>query len=147
LIPSDDDLFLIEDFESIQVRVAVENQTSKTSVDFDARVYGDVAVQFASGHEPIRLMELRDAGISLDAPARTATAGHILDCTIDVSGTPIPLCFKVRGRVSAEIPLEENRVKLDVELIDFEARFFDALRSLFSKRQAEIEDFLQRMKR
>jgi hypothetical protein len=80
-------------------------------------------------------------------PARAGAIGHVVEVDIDVHGASLPLCFKVKGRVSALVALEGERERMELELLEVNQRFFDALKALFKKRQEEIDQFLASMRR
>jgi hypothetical protein len=71
----------------------------------------------------------------------------VLDIKVDVRGAALPLCFTIRGRVTGLAPLEDGRERLEAQLVECDRRFFDALQSLFKKRQEEIDLFLSGMRR
>jgi hypothetical protein len=141
-----EDLFDIADFNSVRVKVRIENQTSKTSVGGDTRTYGEREFEADPAKVDIRLMEFKPKGLALDVPGKVGAVGHVLDIELDVQGASLPLCFKVRGKVAAIQALENDRERMDVDLIEVNQRFHDALRSLFQKRQEEIDVFLASMK-
>ena len=143
-----EDLFDTSDFDSVRVLVRLENQTSKTKVGGESRTFGEQEYMAADPSQiEIRLMEFRPRGLSLDVPSKVGAPGHIVDIEIDVTGASLPLCFKVRGKVSSVQPLENERERMDVDLLEVNPRFYDALRALFQKRQEEIDVFLASMRR
>jgi hypothetical protein len=142
----DEELFSIQDFKSIEVRVWVENLTTKTGVHDDSRMLGSVEIPLEGEHPEARLMEFDAKTISLDLPHRTAASGHFLDLKIDVTGIQLPFCFEVRGKVSLTEALDDGRERVVVEMTEYEPRYFDALKNIFIQRQVEIDAFLKQVR-
>src|SRR5579885_3626775 len=128
-----EDLFDTSDFSSVRVRVSIQNQTSRTSVGGDTRAFGEQEYAVDPAQSEIRLMEFKPTALALDVPTKVGSIGHVLDVELDVQGASLPLCFKVRGKVAALQPLEGGRERLDLDIVEVNARFYDALRALFQK--------------
>ena len=59
-----EELFDIADFNSVQVKVGIENQTSKTSIGSDTRTYGEQEFEADPSQVAIRLMEFKASGLA-----------------------------------------------------------------------------------
>jgi hypothetical protein len=137
------DLIDAQVFQQIEVDVSLENLTSGTGVSGHSRTFGQESVQADADPLTIRLMELRDGGVSLDVPSKSGALGHVVRLGFDVRGANLPFNFTVKGNVVKVEGLDVGREKFDVAFTEFDREFMGALRTIFEQRQAEIEKFLE----
>lgn len=139
-------LFDLNDFESLEIQVVLENMTAKTAVGLDLRTIGDHTERSKSKEFVVRLMELRDDGVSLDVPSRSGAVGHIVKIEFAVINYSKPIKFIANGLVSGVSSVKEGRDKFDVTFTTYDKSQFDELKNIFSQRQAQIEDFFNHVK-
>ena len=141
-----------EVWSRLGIEVFVENRTTGTGVGGRARRLGDrwETLGAGAGDESaiVRVGELGSAALSLDAPARSAAYGHVLDVHLQArSGDRAAARAQVRARVTGVTPLEDGRERIDLALTEAQtdagAGYGDLLR-LYAARQGEIDDFMRR---
>ncbi len=137
--------FKVEDFDSIRIVIAIHNQTSETGVGENFRSFGNQTVE-GSAKSNIRLVTFGSGFLVFDVPAKIASIGHILDCSIDVIGTNPRLSFEVLGKVVGSEALDDGRTKLTLNLTDYDREALDKLQGIYNRRQAEIDEFLARVR-
>ena len=91
-------------------------------------------------------MELQPGGVCLDVPVKTGAMGHTLKLTFEVRGAKLPFTFTAKGVVKKAASLGEGREKFEIEFVEVETSYFEALRSLFDQRQSEIDRFMAEVK-
>ncbi|MDR3608652.1 MAG: hypothetical protein P4M08_14915 [Oligoflexia bacterium] len=140
-----DELLRVEDFDSIRIGVAIQNQTSQTGVGDRFRTYGNVKIE-----EPwsgsIRLVTFAPGVLVFDTPEKTASEGHILECVVEVLGVSSPFSFEVTGKVTETERLDDQRTKLTLTLTDYDRASLARLQEVYSRRQTEIDEFLKRVR-
>ena len=117
------------DFKSIQLTVLVKNATTRTEVPKDKKV---VFVQFF------------EEAVELEVPLRTCSMGHSLLIEIEIAGTPKKTeKFEATGKVKQIKRTSDEMESIVLELVQFKNKNWENLKSLFTSRQTEIEEFLK----
>jgi hypothetical protein len=140
------ELFNPRDFESMRILVQVHNCTSETRVGAGSRWFGSVDHSTESPALEVRLREIPPTALVLDVPARTAAQGHSLEIMVEVSGTPSPMSFVVKGRAMAPLDVGEGRERLQIELLEPNDEKLVILRRILQRRQEEIDAFISSMR-
>ena len=124
-----DVVLAVSDFESLKIKFDISNTTTNTK-------FRDV--------ETIRLIELLEQGMIIEAPGRSCSNGHSLMLTITVN-IPLkkPLKFTSTAKADAIEHLEDTgEDRITLSFVQFDEKGFDDFCALFSSRQSEIELFL-----
>ena len=152
------DLLNLDDFKKIELAITIENQTTKTSIFLNRRVFqkgqGDV---IEPGDFPIYLVELLERGFALDLPPRTCSVGHILKVSIEALNTPEHKVFQFI--VKAQEPAAssgdrsekrgssaQDRQQFNFEIIQFEEQVWEDFLKSFSKKQEAILELFEQIK-
>jgi hypothetical protein len=142
-----ENLFNLDDFSSVEIIVQVRNRTSQTAVQGGKRLFGKDQGAPSEKVAQVRLMEFDEKSLSLDAPEKTASRGHLLLVSVEVKGIPSAFEFSLLAKVQETYPLEDQRMRLDLVIHESEHRGYEIFLDLFQDRQKEIENFIKSMAR
>ncbi len=126
---SDEELFSPKNSQSLEVRFKMVNSTAGTSV---------------TDEKKIKLIQLLEKGLMIEAPARSCAVGHNISLDIRCIGTePLKIDFHITGRVESlkSFP-DENTDEITLKLLQYPEAPWDALNKVFVDRQKEIIEFL-----
>ncbi|MGZ3695604.1 MAG: hypothetical protein ACXWQO_15950 [Bdellovibrionota bacterium] len=140
----DFDILNPDDFRSIQVEIRMDNETSDTTLMRGSRAYGKLIV--AEPEAGVQFLEYSANGMVLEVMHPSCDVGHTLNLDIRVTGIKIELHFTVKARVTELEHLGESRDQIKVELSSYDDLFWNAFKSVFEKRQAEITKFFSEAK-
>jgi hypothetical protein len=141
------DLIDLSDFDSIRISVNVSNQTSNTGVGSNKRSFGEVSDSNSDKSLIIHLIELELDYVVLDVPAKSAAKGHFLKIEFVAEGVTPVIAFTAIGKVKEIENLGDERDRYTITIMNDDAKsYIQALRSVYEKRQKEIEDFFAQVK-
>ena len=157
---SDSPLIYLGDFKSIELRIALLNLNASIELRDGAR-YRITAEGMkdelpSKGDNGIHLVELTASGMIVDAPTGFCSKGDRVQLDIEVMNSPTPAFFNGTS-VITEIERNETLTykeanvthhqeptdTLSLELLPESAGAWEEFKSIFSRRQNEIEEFLR----
>ena len=136
--PSASELIEFDDFQSVELQIAVENMTSHTKI-----------ADGTSKGPRVDLVELAERGFTVNLPRASCASGHNLMIEIAVIQPPSKrMKFSATTKVelvekNSEVKGNKEPERVELSLIQFEEEAWERLKTLFTSRQNEIEDFFK----
>lgn len=118
-------------FQPIRLFVRFKNLVSDTEVTPDL----------------VQLIELGELSLVFEVPQKVCSQGHSILITIWETKRNPDATFKIleaTGKVVSSEPLEEGRLRAELQLLQYEHEDLQKLHFLFNQRQDEISEFLNR---
>jgi len=146
--PNEDNFHLIrtEDFQSIRLHLSFENLTTQTKVGMGQRVYGGTKMQ-GSEADTVELIEFGDNTMTLDVPSRIASQGHQVMVYLQSENLNPDITFNATGKVlEAEKSDSPSRFKLKVQLVNYDEKLWNSLRTAFERKQEEASSLFYQIK-
>lgn len=153
---SADDLINVDDFKSLKLDIAIENQTSHVTIYENRRIFPkgkDEVIE--EGHFPVVMFQVLEKGFILELPARACSVGHVLKIFIETRNLPVNKKYTFIARVKALQDDRDNpskksdattRQQFELELTNFDPELWQAFQNIFESKQAEITEFFESAK-
>lgn len=144
-------MFNPDDFRSLQVTVALKNDTTRTEIRAGARIFGKEVTPAREDEDlSIRLVEFiqQDGipGVVLDVPPRTCAAGHLVQLLIHVTGPGANSSVIAATRIRDVEALGDGRDRITAMLLQNDPGAWAALTQVFSSRQDDVERLFRKLK-
>lgn len=140
-----------KDFESIDLQISGENQTSK--MDIPLTVEREVPswmtkqeIEAMPEERSILLSDFDEEFIYLEMPSSACSKGHILNLRIIVANVEDNPEYKFICTVKETSKLPEDRQEVKAKLAAGQEKEWQLFSEIFSARQNEIDDFFQAAK-
>jgi hypothetical protein len=143
--PADDDFIRVEDFNSIRLHLQFKNITTKTELRDGVRFYAGEK-QEAGDSQEIALVEFLDGGLVVEVPPRSGAEGHQISITVLTEGVDPEIKFVGSGAVEDIAPVESGRERFAILFTEKDDGAWNAILSIYARRQQEIMDFLAAVK-
>ena len=128
------DVFNPADFVSLRLGISLQNLTTRTTV---------------TNSRKISIIEIGDRSLTFEMPMGSCNIQHSVlfeISKIDAKTKKFTPLFKATGKVSDFEKLEDARVRVVVDMIQFDERGWNDFLSIFNNRQEEITQFLAAVK-
>lgn len=158
-----EDIINPADFKSIELKISLINNTTRTRLENGKRYYG--LEGDASSEDPEKERRRKNSrgtddfslhfvefvgtkGLVIDAPPNTCAMGHNVTLEIHTENVPADkeVHFGSTCKVISKEVTEEKREIIELQLVQFEETNWSALKAIFSKRQDEILEFFEAVK-
>ena len=131
-----------EDFQSFKFQVQFSNVTTRTEVD----------------QSKARLLEIGEAGVTLELPARTCNVRHLVmikvvrpkarDANARAAAKPgrqsdFHLLFDATGKVRSAGEANDGLLRVEIDFVQFDSGKWREFLGIFQTRQEEIDTFLK----
>jgi hypothetical protein len=142
------DLIRVEDFDSIDLSISINNLTSKTGYSDGKKVIGGFSQSMESSDEfYVNLVQLNEDGFLLDMPTGSCAINHQLNVIFTTSGLVEEKSFEFATEVKAAYKQDNFRSSVKLELLDGNPMDqWNEFLEVYSSRQNEINNFLKAAK-
>lgn len=142
-----DDLINLDDFKSVEWDISLSNSTTGTAIKDGMRIYGSAKQEKSDSEDlRIRFVEFLDKGFVLEVPANSCSDGHNLLLDIATKGASKDIKLKGSAKVTKVEKLENKKLQIEVNLVQYDDAQWQAMKAIFSDRQNDILEFFKAVK-
>lgn len=125
-----------------QVSIALTNPTTRYRLQDEKKFLGSDKPADEGAHLKVEFSEILPKGLVIEAPKGCASVGHHINLEISVN----EISTSLSAKVSEHEPASQNRVRLSLQLMQFDQKAWDSFCGMFAQRQTAVTDLFLKMK-
>ena len=136
------------DFDSVDLQINFANTTTQSQIKDGKKYFGIGASNKTGGNEvyTVSIIEFLENGLILDVPSKSCITKHSILIEIYNKNKNPEINFKATAKVTSIEQLSPENDQVEIVFVQKNESEWEALQSVFNKRQEEIREFLNSVK-